>query len=205
MTCSGARACRLLVCVLLFTAVAQASAQTGFAFRGSADRCKSYLILEAGWLSRVSQSGVSARSSFLIPMDIGLMKNISPKCALGGSLHVAINDSYGRIGFRPRLKLWTGKRSGFDFSLGATFTSRTSWYGAIKSPIVISEISYSLAELLSIDVYCESYRLKDGGHHTALYLGATGRSYVTLVAPVVFLVAMAIFDPIDIGTGSMEF
>jgi hypothetical protein len=198
MTCSGARASRLLVCLLFLTAVAPVSAKTALAFRGSADRCKSYMIFEAGWLTRIAQSGPSAESRFLIPMDLGFMTNLSSRKAIGVSMHIAPDERFTRIGFRPRLKLWTGKRSGFDFSLGATFSDR------IKKPGLASEISYSMAELLSIDLYYESYRLTAGTHHTALYMGATGRSYLAFVAPVVIVIGLAIFDPIDMGTG-MDF
>lgn len=197
---AGKRSFRLAICLLFLAPAVAASDITPFAFRGSANQCQSYMIFEFGMLSRVSESGASPEHKFLIPIDIGFMKNVSPKCAVGGSLHTASDDDFTRVGFRPRVKLWTGKRSGWDFSLGPILSSGVTYRGKIKSPGLVSGISYSIGELISIDLYYESYRLTAGDRHSALYLGATGRSYMALVTPAIILVGIALSGGIEIGS-----
>jgi hypothetical protein len=183
--------CGLVVFLLLMTAAASSADTTFFAFRGSANQCKSYMIFHAGWLERVDQSGPSPKKTFLIPFDFGLMKNISPKIAIGGSFHIACDDDFSRIGVRPRLHLWTGTRSGYDFSVGPLLSSGEGKRGKIKSPGWVAQISFSIAELLSLDVYYETYRFQFGGDHSGLYVGATGRSYFAFFIPILAILASA--------------
>jgi len=156
---------RSLILALIFLAVpVKGQSSTGtegcnFCFRGKPkEKCCSFLILESGFLQRVSGSGQpSNKSRFLITADLGLMFNKNKSSAIGASFHMAADDNGGRFGFGPRYHKWLGQGAAFDLSLRLLFAGMDN---TVKNhyPGIAFSASYSIYELLSIDAYFDIIR-----------------------------------------------
>jgi hypothetical protein len=85
--------------------------------------CRSFLITEVG-LS-YSLSGPTMNGAPVVAGDLGWMKNISERAAVGGTAHARFSpgDEYARAGVRARYRRWLGRNS-VDLSPGIILVSR---------------------------------------------------------------------------------
>jgi hypothetical protein len=82
---------------------------------------KSFLVVQAGALARADKRSESEEDGHAW-LELGRMKNLSPRFALGGTAGVADDGrSYTRITLKPRLRAWIGKGYAFDLAAGAFF------------------------------------------------------------------------------------
>ena len=185
-----------LILALIFLAV-PVNGQNGtgnegcnLCFRGKPKgKCCSFLILESGFLQRVSGSGQpSNKGRFLFTADLGLMFNNKKSSAIGGSFHIAADGNGGRFGFGPRYHKWLAKGVALDLSprllIAGSDNTVTNLY-----PGFAFSASLSIYELLSIDAYFDIIRYEQlilteifttetvKETQTALYLGASGRAW----------------------------
>jgi hypothetical protein len=78
-------------------------------------------LVQSGVLVRVDDHpGESMTHTWL---DAGVMKNLSPRFALGGTLGIATDYDYTRIALKPRLRTWLGKGLAIDIAPGIFFPS----------------------------------------------------------------------------------
>ncbi len=185
----------LLVCL---SAHAQDKPPTGFAFRGgSRAKCSSFAILEAGVFYRAAGSAkYFGLDPALLAADLGYMRNVSDRWALGGSGHFTTSDGGPKLGVRGRARYWFTPRIGLDLMPGVFIHSFLSNEDVNGVGLNLGT-SLTLGDYFSIDLYLESLSVRgynyyfDGiqlqtvpysGRRTGLYIGGTGRSYM---APVV--------------------
>jgi hypothetical protein len=86
---------------------------------------KFFPLAQAGLLVRVN--GVSENPAWC---DVGVMVNVSPKIALGGTLGLVSDFSYTRFVIKPRLRTWLGKGFALDVAPGIFFPSGGSVHGS---------------------------------------------------------------------------
>jgi hypothetical protein len=78
-------------------------------------------LVQSGVLVRVDDHpGESMTHTWL---DAGVMKNLSPRFALGGTLGIATDYDYTRIALKPRVRTWLGKGFAIDIAPGIFFPS----------------------------------------------------------------------------------
>ncbi len=168
-----------------------------FCFRGKPKgKCCSFLILESGFLQRVSGSGQpSNKSRFLLTADLGLMLNKKSTSAIGGSFHIAIDEFGIRLGLGPRYRKWMGKVVALDLSprLLIAGTGNGSYPGfAFSAALAVNEW-FSIDAYLDIVPYERQNYLGPSNfetvkeNQTALYLGASGRGWVALITSTIII------------------
>jgi hypothetical protein len=82
---------------------------------------KLFLMVQSGVLVRADDHSESEEDGHGW-LDVGGMKNLSPKFALGGTLGVADDGkNYTRITVKPRLRTWLGKGYAIDVAPGVFF------------------------------------------------------------------------------------
>ena len=87
-------------------------------FRGRPypERTRFYL-LQAGIMARLD-SHEEDQAGAVFGMDLGTMKNRSPKVALGGSLGFVTDEDYARVAIKPRIRRWLSRTVSIDFAPG---------------------------------------------------------------------------------------
>lgn len=113
---------------------------------------KTFLMVQAGGLGRADDHGSYEEDSHAW-LELGWMKNQSPKFALGGTLEVMDDGrDYLRLAVKPRLRTWLGKRYAIDVApgvfipLGQSFVSH--YYPEVKpgSAGFTGEVSFVAAD-----------------------------------------------------------
>ncbi len=190
----SSRTFALILILGLGIAIGQAHADpSNFVFRGGpADSCKSFALFETGVVYRAVGSatyGYSNRTMLMV--DLGYMRNISNRWALGGSGHVNLNGDGAKVGLRGRARYWFTPKVGLDLMSGVIVYGNYD-HEKMNGPGLTLGLSLTFEELLSFDAYLESIPIEDHAfrrdgvqpelyyykaQRTGLYLGATGRSY----------------------------
>lgn len=204
--------CALLIAIALpvlgsETSYAQDSRNVDpLCFRGKRiDHCKSFIVFETGLKFLVTGRNRNPfKDEFLLTGDIGWMKNTSMKNAFGFSVYGAADDHGSRIGIRPRFRRWLSRRTALDFSAGIIL-SGTDIKGPQEYPGFVASMSIGMAGWFSVDAHLEALKLKrivfnpvdftvseEKTTDVSLYLGASGRHYMVLVAPAVLIGALLV-------------
>jgi hypothetical protein len=117
----------LIVIMLLsgipLPSLAQESGGKSLSWRGHPlPECKSFLITEFAFLWRLAENTDSRRS---LPQDrwygaweLGWMRNINPKFALGGTVYAGADNDGARLGLKARGRWWINRVVGLDLSSG---------------------------------------------------------------------------------------
>jgi len=81
--------------------------------------CASFLVTELGVLYRMDEypfSGMDWRVA--LTFDLGYMKTLSPKTAVGATGYALLHDDITRLGIRPRYRRWLSRDISIDISPG---------------------------------------------------------------------------------------
>ena len=72
--------------------------------------CRSFLVTEVGLSYPMNKTATNGRGA-VIAGDLGWMRNISDRAAVGGTAHarIGIGDDYARAGVRARYRRWLGR------------------------------------------------------------------------------------------------
>lgn len=198
-----------LLCILLTRAGAETPASESpraeprIAFRGCPRPCSDgFFLLESGFSVRGGGHARRGKADFLFTAAAGVMKNLGPGGAVGGTINLLADDDGSRIGFAPRYRFWLDDRMGIDAFLGILVSGDDN-YLEPKFPGVFGGVSFTALDLLSLDLSAEAYRYEretyapyptlqtEKGTATGIYVGASGRSYLAPVVPLVLAVLVA--------------
>lgn len=107
---------------------------------------KNFLITEFGYDYRITQSGSfddaeHNNKNYHLSFDLGAMRNLSPKWALGATAYYSLDDSGSRLAIKPRLRRWLTPEQSIDLSAGPIIGNFGSYYG--KSPGLAGHVGYS--------------------------------------------------------------
>jgi hypothetical protein len=95
---------------------AGASGPSRFRGRPYPERTR-FHVLQAGVMGRVD-SHEEDEAGAVVTIDLGTMKNRSPKIALGGSVGIVADEDYVRLALKPRVRRWLSRDVSIDFAPG---------------------------------------------------------------------------------------
>ncbi|HWR82221.1 MAG TPA: hypothetical protein VN285_02855 [Candidatus Deferrimicrobium sp.] len=171
-----------------------------FCFRGNrSPRCRAFMIFESGILFAAHSTRRDFDEGAVLNADLGVMVNLDSHQGLGGSVHlVYVGDDY-RYGLGPRYRRWLWRQVAVDLSAYVLLGGRVQ-DSDIKVPGLATSVSLVLGDLISVDAYLENCRFTytdqtygptgpvravKNLNKTSLYIGVTGRSYLTFFTPLV--------------------
>jgi hypothetical protein len=98
--------------------LAQISAPKSVCFQSAAlPRCEAFVLTEFGGGVRVASNRADSRAS-LFQWNLGAMKNVSRKAAVGGSAFFTWSESDNAMGIQPRVRYWANPKLSFDVAPG---------------------------------------------------------------------------------------
>lgn len=176
--------------------------------------CRSFLITEFG-LNRVLTGGPRDAEPWCVTGEFGLMGNVSPRDALGGTLLVEFDDNGNRVGLKARHRRWLAGPGGqarqmsVEVSGGLFFKGsdryddfyetcadgreRTCWRERmIQYPSPVTAVQFNLADWVSLASQIEWIRLDHGESTWAAYAGIRLGSYAGVVGSLGAVAATAI-------------
>ncbi|KAA3635663.1 MAG: hypothetical protein DWP97_04345 [Calditrichaeota bacterium] len=171
----------------------------GLKFRGGPKTiCKAYFICESGFHLNLKskpdfedENHVTIYDDFLLPLDLGYMRNISKYIAVGASGHLSFDGNFTRYGLRPRIQYWLKTNLAVNISPGLYWFSNESYKQV--SPGKILGLSVVFAEIIALDFIYDSYKLNSkivedlNLNREGYYLGISGRSESAVIVPVIAL------------------
>ena len=109
-----------ILLVFLTTALpAQGAPARGLCFEPApVSRCRAFLLTEFGGGVRLAGGGDEDRRGTLFQWNLGAMKNLGPRQALGGAAFFTWSESATSIGIAPRLRRWVSPRVSVDVAPG---------------------------------------------------------------------------------------
>lgn len=111
----------LLLTLKMSAVQAEESRCKALCWRGnSLAKCKSFLITEFGTYYRLAslKPTRSIEDALYATIDLGWMKNISPKYAVGGTFFAGADEDIWRLGIRARVRRWLKPNLSLDFAPG---------------------------------------------------------------------------------------
>ncbi len=181
----------------------------GFCFRGRPiNECNSFMITEVAYLKRISRNEkyepwpgflFNNDLDFYFSADIGYMKNIGQKNAIGGTLYFGFDDNNSRLAIKPRYRRWLSHKTHLDISAGVIFFNINGYI--YKSPGFTGNVGLGISNigtlLIQLEITPYSGLNWDNnepfdGHETVLYGGIKLGSYpgvtTLVIAPITFFV-----------------
>lgn len=201
---AGVPRCQLLIVVIcVFLGFASTSAdneppqplaQQSFSLRGAPQKSVStFMITEVGVASRhfVTSSGFGQHPASHITWELGVMHNILPRHAVGGTIYASYDDTFDKailMGLKARYRYWLTERVHLDVGSGVLFgESRPNLFyyrdnDTRSYPSFIGHIGIGLADWISLRG--EIQKVKDTERNVGdSYFGiAVGGPYLGLIA-----------------------
>lgn len=88
---------------------------------------RSFMITEFGVLARIDDYPyIGGDSRIAFSFDLGWMKNISERAAVGFSGYALVSDPTARLGIRARYRRWLSQRTSIDISPGVLLSGEDS-------------------------------------------------------------------------------
>jgi len=127
---------------------------------------RSFMITEFGVLSRIDDYpylGGDSRLAF--SFDLGWMKNISEKGAVGLSGYALVSDPVSRLGIRARYRRWLSRKTSIDISPGVLVSGEDSGI-EYDPPGFVLGTTLNAGDLVAVTVDAEYARNLDLVHDT---------------------------------------
>lgn len=208
-----ARVLRILAMGTLLVLVPRATWSKDLYFRGRPlPECRTFFLTEFGF--RMQLAGTHLYSgeetpSYLTQWEFGLMKNMNPKYALGGTLFAMLTEDAAEFhfGFAPRLRRWLNPNFSLDFSPGVVFASTNhAFHGpGLSAGLRIGYKDY-VALMASLEVMKKDTWMgapngaTEEKTYKAFYLGAMAQSKPAVVAALATTAAVAVIGLIVVAS-----
>ena len=128
-----------------------------------APECRSFLITEFGILGRIDNYPFqSGESRVAFTFDLGWMKNVSDRDAVGFSGYAFASDPSARLGIRGRYRRWLSRNTSVDLSPGVLLSGEDNIID-YDPPGLILGATLNGSDLVSLTVETEYSRFKDYG------------------------------------------
>ncbi len=187
-----------------------------FCFKGApAPSCRMFAIVEAGLTYPILQPNfLGSENGPCLTIDIGLMRNIGKRSALGLTGYFSAHESTVRSGIRARYRHWLGHRLALDISPVGLFAGKAGGdIDDFRSTGFISSIALNAGDLMAVTVGLVTERYRYGYSNpssapwksthsssgTSLYAGLIGGSYVGVVGAMAIVVITAVYALRDSG------
>ena len=121
-----------------------------FCFRGcDGSRCGWFSLTEAGVLFSIkADPGFETEQTMIGSLDLGAMKNIGRRSALGATGFWESGSNHNRGGVRIRYRRWLGGRTSLDLSPGFVVAGDNTFAG----PGLIGQAAFNAGDLMSVVV-----------------------------------------------------
>ncbi len=114
--------------------------------------CQSFLITEFSYMNRFHLSSKLPSyvydDAFLFSWELGLMKNITPRYALGGTFYTAVDDEGSRVGIKARIRRWLSRELSIDLAPGILIAKISGDYE--RYPAFTGHIGFNYTPMLSV-------------------------------------------------------
>jgi hypothetical protein len=138
--------------------------------------------------------------------DIGVMRNMNERVALGGGLYVGADDYRVRLGPKARIKYWISQDVSVDFAPGILLAGDDKWGGEGDFPGAVAEVSLSVHEVL-LTAEVETVPIQEGDvrdHDTSWYMGGKLAGVPGVIGVTLALVAFALIASALNGYSTMS-
>ena len=187
-------------------AVDQASAPRSFAMTsGPLPNTRSFMITHLGIAARVDAgSPLYNKGDAYALADLGWMRNVSQRFAVGGDMYVGGDDYRLRFGPKLRLRYWVSRAVSVDLAPGVLLWGDEDWHGDAHFPGFVGEASLSCedvlltAEVESIDI-SDWYGAED--RDTSWYIGGKVGGVPGMVGLFAGIIALAMLHTSLDGVG----
>jgi len=123
--------------------------------------CRSFLITEMGVMARLDDDPFLSDDWFFFTFDLGWMKNVSPREALGFSGYALAADT-SRLGVRGRYRRWLSRHTAIDISPGILLSGEDPGVD-YDPPGFVLGASANLGDLIALTLEAEYARFRDYG------------------------------------------
>ena len=189
----------LLLCAQA-PAWSQEPAQHGFTFRGAPRSVtRGFMITEFG-LATLMKSRTGNFSASHATWDVGYMRNLGARTALGGTLFLSTDDHFDEayfIGLKPRFRYWVWDRLHIDASVGMLLTAVGGDALSFDCPTVVGHAGIGYSDWGSIVLQYEEVKYSwsfgytpETYHEHNWYLGLVTGSYIGAIAGPLALAAI---------------
>lgn len=190
-------------------AVAQAGQavqdSAGFCFTGRPlPRCKTFLLTEAGqyWFlkgteftqQRDTHTFELADLDAHLSWEIGVMSNLNPNSAAGGTVLIGVDGNGGRFALKGRYRRWLGEKGMLDMSAGALRASLRAPHNELNATGygITGDVALGWRDWAALTVRADALSSGDrtvGGVYGGVRLG----SQPAIIATTVFVALIAAF------------
>jgi len=159
----GSRGCLSVFAFLLIATATPASASDAgghsLCWRGHPfPECRSFLITEVGLFYPRSRSSIEGGRRTEAAADLGWMKNVSERDAVGGTIHGKLANDYVRAGLRARYRRWLGRSVSVELSPGIIVANQDDLRDAYLLPGLVAGATLNLGDMVGISVEAERAR-----------------------------------------------
>ncbi len=197
----------LLAFALLGATQAHADGAPGFFFRGRPlPACRDFMLTEFGVGYAMSGAPISGNGRVLTS-DVGYMRNISLRSAIGITAHITSNDGGRSQGFKLRYRRWIPDPSGRPGSVSVEFgaglmvggnerlrSESPGWHAgqSVKYPFPVASVSLNAADYASVMLQLEPFSNEAGDSTLRSTMTLRLGSYAVLIAGIGLAVAAGI-------------
>ncbi len=134
----------------------------GFCFRARpSPRCGSFLVTEFSYLKRFSRSGYNIRNNnndFYFLGEVGWMKNLDKKNAIGGTIYFGLDDNDSELAFKPRYRRWLSPKISLDLSMGPIIKNFGGYWHEGPGFIGQAQLGFNDVVMLITQLNIKQYR-----------------------------------------------
>jgi len=199
----------LFVLLAIFVDVSRAG-ECGWCRGKPLPACRSWWVLEAGWNTRIHGSNVREdKKHFLGTANIGYMRNIEDRYALGATLYISGDDDAALVGLCARGRLWLSPQAAVDLDLGLLLVADDNKADP-RVPGFIGRAAIGVGDWVALTAHYQVIRFENlsyitwdpltqdpidhfipKGTQSAWYVGVRFGSYAALAFPVLLAVIYA--------------
>ena len=134
-------------------------------------------VLQAGTLFKLSPDQVPGdRGNAILTIDVGAMKNVGQRTALGGSAYFGFDPDQTRLGAKARFRYWLSRSLAIDVAPGVIAGGTGEDYGRSYSyPGFVGELSFSMGDWMVVTGQVETRSVTET-RNFAFDSGGTRRS-----------------------------
>ncbi len=115
--------------------------------------CRSFLITEVGISYPLTNPTIPGGNA-VVSGDLGWMKNISERAAVGATAHarLGMSDEYVRAGVRARYRRWLGRSNSVDLSPGIILVNRDTNPLEYHLPGLVASATFNLGTVAGLSL-----------------------------------------------------
>lgn len=166
------QASRLVVLTTVATvALALLSAAPGHGAEGDARKAgvgsrgrplpevRSFVITEVGGWWMIDEDPVSGGNDFAVSCDLGWMRNLDEKNALGWTVFSEVGG-FARLGVRARYRRWIGRAASIDLSPGLVLTNKDDSGADLHPPMPVASLVLNAGDITSLGLEVQRGRFE---------------------------------------------